>query len=73
MLAASYGGSVALLIRSEAGTTVNYTVLQVDEGFEQSQTDAFIKMYMPNGKTIARYASRESAVARAFELCRAPS
>ena len=73
VLAASYGGSVALLIRSEAGTTVNYTVLQVDEGFEQSQTDAFIKMYMPNGKTIARYASRESAVARAFELCRAPS
>jgi hypothetical protein len=73
VLAASYGGSVAVLIRSEAGTTVNYTVLQVDEGFEQSQSDAFIKMYMPNGKTIARYASRESAVARAFELCPAPS
>src|SRR5262245_40975137 len=73
VLAASYGGSVALLIRSEAGATVNYTVLQVEEGFEQSQTDAFIKMYMPNGKTIARYTSRESAVARAFELCPAPS
>jgi hypothetical protein len=73
VLAASYGGSVAVLIRSEAGTTVNYTVLQVDEGFEQSQTDAFLRMYMPNGKTIARYTSRERAVARAFELCPAPS
>ena len=73
VLAASYGGSVAVLIRSEAGTTVNYTVLQVDGGFEQSQTDAFLRMYMPNGKTIARYTSRERAVARAFELCPAPS
>ena len=72
VLAASYGGSVAVLIRSMAGTTVNYTVLQVDEGLEQSQTDAFLKTHMPDGKTIARYASRETALARAFELCPAP-
>jgi hypothetical protein len=73
VLAASYGGSIALLIRSVAGATVNYTVLQVDENLEQSQTEAFIRTYMPNGKTIARYASRENALARAFELCPAPS
>ena len=73
VLAASYGGSVALLIRSVAGATVNYTVLQVDENLEQPQTDAFIRTHMPNGKTIARYTSRETALARAFELCPAPS
>jgi Mannosyl-glycoprotein endo-beta-N-acetylglucosaminidase len=72
VLAASYGGTVAVLIRSLAGTTVNYTVLQVDEGLEQSQTDAFLAMHMPDGQTIARYASRESALARAFELCPPP-
>jgi hypothetical protein len=73
VLAASYGGSVALLIQSMAGATVNYTVLQVDENLEQSQTDAFIRTHMPNGKTIARYTSRANALARAFELCPAPS
>ena len=46
-LAASYGGSVALLIRSVAGATVNYTVLQVEEGLEQPQADAFIRTHMP--------------------------
>lgn len=73
VLGASYGGRIALLIRSEQGATVNYTVLQVDEGLEQSQADAFIRTHMPNGRTIARFASRESALARAFELCPAPS
>lgn len=73
VLAASYGGSVALLIRSVAGAIISYTVLQVDESLEQPQADAFIKTHMPNGKTIARYTSREHALARAFQLCPAPS
>jgi Mannosyl-glycoprotein endo-beta-N-acetylglucosaminidase len=73
VLAASYGGSVAVLIRSVTGATINYTVLQVDENLEQLQTDAFIRTHMPNGETIARYTSRENALARAFELCPAPS
>jgi hypothetical protein len=73
VLAASYGGSIALLIRSVAGATVNYTILQVQEGLEQPQADAFIRTHMPNGRTIARFSSRERALARAFELCPAPS
>jgi hypothetical protein len=73
VLGASYGGRVALLIRSEEGGTVNYTVLQVEEGQEQRQADAFIRTHMPNGRTIARFASRDSALARAFELCPSPS
>ena len=68
-MSASYGGRIALLIRAEAGGTVNYTVLQVEEGQEQPQADAFIKAHAPNGRTIARFASRDGPLARAFELC----
>ena len=70
---ASYGGRVALLIRSESGASVNYTVLQVDDGLEQPQADAFIKVHAPNGRTIARFPSPEPAFVRAFELCPGPS
>ena len=69
---ASYGGRVALLIRSSAGTSTNYTVLQVDEGDEQSQATAFINAHAPNGQTIARFPSPEPAFVRAFELCPGP-
>ena len=70
---ASYGGSVALLIRSVSGAAVNYTVLQVEPDLEEPQTDAFIKAHAPNGKTIARFAAPEPAFVRAFELCPDPS
>ena len=72
-MSASYGGRIALLIRAEDGGSVSYTVLQVEEGQEQRQADAFIRAHMPNGRTIARFASRDGALARAFELCPAPS
>ena len=70
---ASYGGRVALLIRSVSGASVNYTVLQVEEELEQPQADAFIKVHAPNGRTIARFPSPEPAFVRAFELCPGPS
>ena len=69
---ASYGGRIALLIRSESGAAVNYTVLQVDEALEQPQADAFIKVHAPNGRTIGRFPSPEPAFVRAFELCPGP-
>lgn len=71
--AASYGGPVALLIRSMRGATVNYTVLQVEEGYERLQADAFIAAHAPNGETIGRFASRDEALARVSELCRGPA
>ena len=70
---ASYGGSVALLIRSVSDAAINYTVLQVDAGLEEPQAEAFIRMHAPNGKTIARFPSPEPALSRAFELCPGPS
>jgi hypothetical protein len=66
---ASYGGSVALLIRSVAGASISYTVLQVDADLEQPQAEAFMKVHAPNGRTIARFGSPEPAFERAFELC----
>jgi len=70
---ASYGGPVALLIRSVAGTSVSYTVLEVEPALEQPQAEAYIKTHAPNGRTIARFASPEPAFVRAFELCPGPS
>jgi len=66
---ASYGGQVALLIRSLSGASVTYTVLQVDADLEQLQADAFVAAHAPNGRAIARFSSPEAAFARAFELC----
>jgi hypothetical protein len=66
---ASYGGAVALLIRSVSGASVNYTVLQVSADLEQPQADAFMAAHAPNGRTIARFPSPEPAFMRAFELC----
>src|SRR5215831_18484232 len=56
---ASYGGQVALLIRSMSGALVNYTVLQVNADLEQPQAEAFIAAHAPNGRTIARFPSPE--------------
>ena len=73
VFSASYGGTVALLIRSVSGNSVNYTVLQVEPDLEHRQAEAFIRLHAPNGKTIARYPSPAQALERAFELCPAPS
>ncbi len=69
---ASYGGQVALLIRSVAGASISYTVLQVDAELEEPQAQAFMKVHAPNGRTIARFDTPEPAFERAFALCPAP-
>jgi hypothetical protein len=67
---ASYaGGSVSLLIRSETGGTLNYTVLEVAPGLEQPQAAAFIARHARNGTAIASFPTRDGALARAFALC----
>jgi hypothetical protein len=66
---ASYGGQVALLIRSISGAAVAYTVLEVNADLEQLQAAAFMAAHAPNGRTIARFSSPEPAFTRAFELC----
>src|SRR5262249_61783282 len=67
---ASYGGDVALLIRSIDGGRVRYTVLEVDGSLEQPQADAFIRAYAKGGTTIARFPSGNDALKHALSLCR---
>ena len=69
MWTASYGGRKNILIRVAEGEGVHYTALQVLDGFEKSQTDAFIRAHALGGEPIEEFASREAALARAFELC----
>jgi hypothetical protein len=66
---ASYGGGLAVLIRSTQGSKINYTVLQVDAALERPQVDAFIGAYARGGETIARFPTQTEALTRAFGLC----
>lgn len=70
---ASYGGRVAFLIRTMAGVTANYTVLQVDADEEAAQVDAYKRAHAQDGELLGRFGSPEEAFAKAFELCPRPS
>src|SRR5215813_1527913 len=66
---ASYGGQKALIIRSVIDKVVNYTVLDVNEGAEKREADAFIAAYAKEGAIAGEYASQTQALDKAFELC----
>jgi hypothetical protein len=66
---ASYGGQKALIIRSVIDKVVNYTVLDVNEGAEKREADAFISAYAKEGAIAGEYGSQALALDKAFELC----
>jgi hypothetical protein len=66
---ASYGGQKALIIRSVVDKVVNYTVLDVNEGAERREADAFISAYAKEGAIAGEYPSQAQALDKAFELC----
>lgn len=66
---ASYGGQKALIIRSVIDRVVNFTVLDVNEGAEKREADAFIAAYAKNGAVAGEFASQTVALDKAFELC----
>lgn len=66
---ASYGGKKILLVRSESGSEVRFTVLTVLEGFERSMLDRYLKAHAPGGARIGEFASKDAALAKARELC----
>ena len=66
---ASYGGAKALIVKAVADQTVNYTVLDVNEGSEKREADAFISAYAKGGATVGEFASQVQALDKAFELC----
>jgi hypothetical protein len=66
---ASYGGQKAIIIRSIADQVVNFTVLDVNEGSEGREAQAFISAYAKNGKIAGEYPTQAQALDKAFELC----
>lgn len=66
---ASYGGQKALIIRSVVDQVVNYTVLDVNDGSETREAQAFIAAYAKDGKIAGEYNSQAAALDKAFELC----
>lgn len=66
---ASYGGQRAVLIRAQADGGVNYTVLDVNEGAEKREADAYIAAYARGGAIAGEFTSQTQALDKAFELC----
>jgi len=66
---ASYGGQKAILIRVQSEGAVNYTVLDVNDGAEKREADAYIAAYARGGSIAGEFASPNQALDRAFELC----
>jgi hypothetical protein len=66
---ASYGGQKAMIIRSLVDQVTNYTVLDVNEGAETREAEAFISAYAKNGSIAGQFVSQSQALEKAFELC----
>ncbi len=66
---ASYGGQKTILIRAQASGMTNYTVLDVNEGQEQREADAYIAAYAKGGEIAAEFPGQAQALDKAFELC----
>ncbi len=66
---ASYGGSKAIIIKAISDKTTNYTVLDVNEGAEKREAEAYINAYAKGGQSVGEFASQTQALEKAFELC----
>lgn len=66
---ASYGGQKAMIIKSVTDKVVNYTVLDVNEGAEAREAEAFIAAYAKDGAVAGQFTSQSQALEKAFELC----
>ena len=70
---ASYGGQVALLIRSVAGASVNYTVLQVERRWSSRRPTPSSRRTRPTARRSPASPRPSPRSLRAFELCPGPS
>lgn len=66
---ASYGGQKAMIIKSVGDGAVNFTVLDVNEGAEKREADAYIAAYAKGGQPVGEFPNQSSALNKAFELC----
>lgn len=66
---ASYGGAKTVIIKATANDVTQYTVLDVNEGAEAREADAYIAAYAPGGKQVGEFKTQNMALDKAFELC----
>lgn len=66
---ASYGGGHSVIIRARADHQDNYTVLDVNEGSEKREAEAYIAAYAKGGETVGEFSNPSQALDKAFELC----
>ena len=66
---ASYGGQKAVIIRAQSDGAVNFTVLDVNEGAERREAEAYISAYAKGGVIDQEFGSQTQALEKAFELC----
>jgi hypothetical protein len=66
---ASYGGVRAILIKSVVDNVTTFTVLDVNEGNEKREAEAYIAAYARGGTSIGDFDSPATALDKAFELC----
>jgi hypothetical protein len=66
---ASYGGQKAVIIRASADQFTNFTVLDVNEGQEVREVEAYIAAYARGGQKVGEFSSSDAALDKAFQLC----
>jgi hypothetical protein len=66
---ASYGGAKAIIIKASVSGATNYTVLDVNEGAEKKEAEAYISAYAKGGEMVGEFGSPTQALDKAFELC----
>jgi len=66
---ASYGGLKSVIIRSVGDQQTNYTVLDVNEGAESREVEAYVAAYAKGGQKVGEFSNQSQALEKAFELC----
>ena len=66
---ASYGGQRAVIVRAVVDQVANFTVLDVNDGQEAREAEAFISAYAKGGSVAGQFPSQDKALEKAFELC----
>ena len=66
---ASYGGQKAVIIRASADQYTNFTVLDVNDGQEAREIEAYVSAYAKGGLKVGEFSSTDAALDKAFQLC----
>ena len=66
---ASYGGQKAVIIRANGDQFTNFTVLDVNEGQEAREIEAYVSAYAKSGQKVGEFSTSTAALDKAFELC----